>query len=184
VSAVDDERGCLRLGSGDYVIQYPVSPADADRYKPGYAVWLHRTNMLTSAANPTPDCGDTGLLGLNRDGSLKLLAARGLRAEPSADLAGWQGCEWLAELLSGPQPAHVLRELRGCLPVTIERVEGDVVVFSRRLQPSGEWPAHRLLRCAVVGALDGMLLLRSGGAIFRLSVQKVARSACPPRTPP
>lgn len=174
VSNVDDKRGCLRLGSGNYVLQYPVSPADADRYKPGYAVWLHRTNKLTSAANATPTCCDTGLLGLNRDGSLKLLALRGLRAEPSADPAGWPGTEWLGELLRGPQAVNLLRELHGCLPVTIERVDGEVVVFSRRLQPSGEWPTHRLLRCAVVGALDGMLLLRSGGALFRLPVQEVA----------
>jgi hypothetical protein len=175
VSNVDAERGCLRLGSGDYVLEYPVSPADADRYKPGYAVWLHRTNRLTSAFNATPACGDTGLLGLNRDGSLKLLALRGLRAEPSADPAGWPGSEWLGELLRGPRSENVLRALRGCLPVTIERVDGDVVVFSRCLQPSGEWPARRLLRCAVVGAVDSMLFLRSGGALFRLPVQGVVR---------
>ena len=173
ISSVDSERGCLRLGSGDYNLTYPVSPADANRYKPGYALWLHRTNKLTSAANAVPVSGDTGLLSLNRDGSPRLLGLRGLRAVPSADPDGWPGSEWLGESLRGPQAQALLRALRGCLPVTIEQVDGDAVILSRRLQPSGEWPSRRLLRCTVVGAMDDLLYLRSGGALYRLPVNAV-----------
>jgi hypothetical protein len=173
VKAVDRTRGGLRLGSGGFCLDYPLSPAEAARFRPGHAVWLDRANRVSPAPNAVLRPGDTALVATDREGSLKLLALRGARAVPSADPAGWPGMGWLADLLRGPDGGAVVNALGGCLPVTVERVADGTVEFSRRRQPAGEWPRREILRCQAVGSLGDQVLLRSGGALYRLIAREV-----------
>ncbi|MFE3027928.1 hypothetical protein [Nocardia tengchongensis] len=175
VTSVDPGRGGLLLGVGEYCMTFPLIGADLVRYRPGDAVWLSRANHLDPAANATPAPGDTALAGIGADGELSLLGLAGFRAKPAVERELWPGAGWLAELLSGPRVGSAIRALGGCLPVTVERVGDGVVEFSRRMQPESFWPRYQLVRCAVTGSMGDRLLLRSGGAVYRLGVQEVVR---------
>jgi hypothetical protein len=175
VRAVDAARGGLQLGSDAYTLDYPVSPSEADRYRLGHAVWLDHANGLSLVAQDLPRPGDTALLTTDDNGSLRLLGLDGHRAEPFTNPACWPGAEWLAELLRDSERGVALHALGGCLPVTIERIADGTVEFSRRLQPGGEWPRRGLVRGTATGCIGNQLLLRSGGAVYRLPVREVVR---------
>lgn len=174
VAGIDAERGGLRLGAGIYTFDYPISRTEIDKYQGSAAVRLDRANAISEVASgPCP--GDTALLGVSEEGRLSLLGFDEATVELESDVACWPGMGWLADRLRGSEARTVVTAMGGCVPVSVEHVENGRVTVSRRLQPTGHWPRNGLLRAEVTGADGHRLLLRSGGAIYRLPVRDVVR---------
>ncbi|MFJ4008205.1 hypothetical protein [Streptomyces sp. NPDC090026] len=176
VDRVDARRGALRLGRGDYTLTYPAGP-DAERYRSGQAVILHRSNHLTRYdTRKPPSAGDTALLGWS-GGRLCVLGLHGTAVRP-ADRTDtfWPGAGWLYDALTGPELAEAVATLGGALPVTLEEPDEDgTLVVSRRLQPTSALSRNGLLRLEAVAALGSALVLRAGPALHLLAVSDVVR---------
>ncbi|MFB8776293.1 hypothetical protein [Streptomyces broussonetiae] len=176
VARVDARRGALHLGHGDYTLTYPAG-ADAERYRSGQAVALHRSNHVTRHdLRQQPSAGDTALLGW-AGGRLRVLGLHGAAVRPADPTdTFWPGAGWLYDALSGPESAEAVAALGGALPVTLEEPDEDgTVVVSRRLQPTSALARAGLLRLEAVAALGSALVLRAGPALHLLAVSDVVR---------
>jgi hypothetical protein len=173
----DRDRGALRLGVGREKVTVPMDVAGLDALGGADAVWLDQCNDVTPRTEPMPAPGDTVLLGVD---DAELLTVVGfpqvdVQLAPVTQLS-WPGGGWLRDLLADPtRRAGFLAAIGGCLPVTVYTVGEAKVTISRAAQPSGAWPSGRAVRTEVVAAIGDTLLLRSGAALFQVSV----RSAVP-----
>jgi len=174
VGRVDQRRGGLQLGAGEYTLTYPIGEA-TPRLREGQNVWLDDANSVVVYDGRPLAQDDTALLGVAGDGSLRLLGLPWLQVMFPSDVGG----DWLLGLLAGGGGAEALTSLGGVLPITVDGMEGETVTVSRRRQPSSRWAAGRLLMCAAVGVLGQDLIVRSGGAYHRVAATTVVPGAPP-----
>lgn len=178
VAGTDPDNGALLLGPGRQVV-HPMALDTLPAYADLPAVWLDRRNDVEPAAYESLRPGDVVLLGIDADGALRIDGLPGVEVR----LAGrseslWPSYGWLRHSLEhAATRVPLINGLGGVLPVTIELINlsRSEVTVSRRNQPSGRWPANRKVRTEVVAAIGRDVLLRTGGAVYRVKVGAVVQ---------
>ncbi|GIG00147.1 hypothetical protein [Catellatospora citrea] len=167
--------GALLLGEGRCTIRHPIATSRVDEHATRTAVWLSPHNQLVPLAERAMTPGDVALLGVNSDGDLYIHGTRRPAVLTPRSQVGWPGLDWLHDVLSdrtGRQ--NLIAQLGGAIPVTVEHADTDAVGISRRLQPTGVWPAERVVRAEIAADLeDGTLVVRCGHALRRISLDRV-----------
>ena len=177
VSHVDMSGGALDLAARRWRMVYPVAQAEVEEFKGVGAVWLNARNDIEPFADGSLRPGDTALLSADEDGRLALAGSPGMEVRVArGGERHWPGYDWIHHALT--QESHrysILTALDQQLPVTVYTVGIDrpVVTVTREHQPPGHWPRGRQVRTELLAAwADQWLLLRSGGALYKVHVRE------------
>ncbi|WP_277436769.1 hypothetical protein [Streptomyces sp. SPB162] len=172
VAFADETNGALLLGDGADAFPYPADRRLLDQHSTDGAVWLNRSNELTSLKDSPVAAGDVVFLSAAADGGLRVLGlpqARVIVARPAE--RDWPGCDWLREELVAANRGGVLAAGLTGVPVTVLHVDlgsPATLTVSRRAQPGGSVSAGSVLVQPVADLGSGRIAVRSGSALFRV----------------
>ena len=166
VTAVDQDRGVLVLGCGRSTVRLPLEP-DGPTPAVGDRVWLDAGNRIEPASShPRPAAGDVVLVE-TVEGDLRLVGDR----EFDCRLDGSDPCWTTQALVAG---ALELVDLAGgCLPMTVEEVNGRTLNLSRRHQRDGDLSVDRAIPGVPLGRMEEFVIFASGARLHRCPVTDV-----------
>jgi len=183
----DSNSGAVTLGAGDFTVVIPAAHPD----EIPEVVTFYPDNEMQDGHAYLPKLDDVVLLGLNELGELAVLGLPNLVPEPDRHMELWQDDVLAQDFLVKAEGKSTINRtgmialitaVGGALPVTVEfisksRRSGEsVLFFSRRLQRAA---LARLSNCITFGRVigphprRGIVLLRCGGDVLRLSINQV-----------
>ncbi|WUD77876.1 hypothetical protein OG937_42290 [Streptomyces sp. NBC_00510] len=176
VRGTDRGGGALHLADGQGRLVYPLDRTALTALQGVEAVWLDARNDVEPYTAGSVRPGDTVLLMADEHGRLTVagLPDVEVRVAPRGD-RNWPGYDWLHRRLAHDSGRrNLLEAFDGQLPVTVHSVGIDrpVVTVSRERQPSGFWPRARQVRTELLAASGRQLLLRSGAAVYSVSLDE------------
>ena len=165
----DSQRGAVVLGVGEFCLTFPQIVEETRA-----AVRLTPQNRLLSTQRDQIRAGDGALL-IIEEGKLRIAGVEGM-AIPASAQSHWDG-DPFAEHFAGKwnEMKRLVDAAGGSLPVTIEAIRGDYVIFSRRYQKGASAiPPGRFAFSRVLGLMDAdSMLLRNGSGIIPASANSV-----------